>query len=70
LAWLPAKSPWVVPIPGTLRLSRLAENAGAAELVLTDEEVARLNDLPVSGEKEISLGDNWFDGVTPLPQGA
>jgi aryl-alcohol dehydrogenase-like predicted oxidoreductase len=65
LAWLLAKAPDIVPIPGTLHVARLEENAAAADLVLTDEEITRLNDLPVIGEKEIALGGNWFDGVTP-----
>jgi aryl-alcohol dehydrogenase-like predicted oxidoreductase len=33
LAWLLAKKPWIVPIPGTRRLERLAENLGAADRV-------------------------------------
>ncbi len=65
LAWLLAKAPDIVPIPGTLHISRLEENSGAVGLVLTAGEIARLNDLPVHGEKEISLGGNWFDGITP-----
>ncbi|MEJ0098739.1 MAG: aldo/keto reductase [Pseudomonadota bacterium] len=39
LAWLLARKPWIVPIPGTTRLARLEENIGAAELVLTTEEL-------------------------------
>jgi aryl-alcohol dehydrogenase-like predicted oxidoreductase len=38
LAWLLAQSPSVVPIPGTLRVSRLEENAGGAALTLTADE--------------------------------
>ena len=33
------KKPFIVPIPGTRKLSRLKENAGAAEISLTAEEV-------------------------------
>ncbi len=39
LAWLLARKPWIVPIPGTTRLARLEENIGAAELVLTADEL-------------------------------
>ena len=39
LAWLLAKKPWIVPIPGTTKLSRLEENLGAAEVVLTLDDV-------------------------------
>lgn len=68
LAWLLAKASDIVPIPGTLHVSRLEENTAAADLRLTDEEIIRLNDLPVAGEKELALGGNWFDGVTPTKQ--
>ena len=48
LAWLLAKRPHVVPIPGMRKQSRLAENAGAADVVLTAEEVARIDELSAS----------------------
>lgn len=35
LAWLLARAPWIVPIPGTTKTHRLAENTGATELQLT-----------------------------------
>src|SRR6478609_1708417 len=40
LAWLLAQQPWIVPIPGTRRLSRLEENIGAADLELTAQDLA------------------------------
>lgn len=39
LAWLLARKPWIVPIPGTTRLERLDENIGATALVLTPDEL-------------------------------
>jgi aryl-alcohol dehydrogenase-like predicted oxidoreductase len=55
LAWLLAKKPWIVPIPGTRRLERLEENLGAADLDLTPQDVAELDDasarLDVTGER-------------------
>lgn len=39
LAWLLAQKPWIVPIPATTKLHRLAENLGAAELDLTPEDL-------------------------------
>ena len=39
LAWLLAQKPWIVPIPGTTKLSRLEENLGAASLELTAEDL-------------------------------
>jgi aryl-alcohol dehydrogenase-like predicted oxidoreductase len=39
LAWLLAKKPWIVPIPGTTKLNRLQENLGAADVELTNEDL-------------------------------
>jgi aryl-alcohol dehydrogenase-like predicted oxidoreductase len=43
LAWLSAKRPWIVPIPGTTKLAHLDENLRAAELTLTPDEVRELD---------------------------
>jgi pyridoxine 4-dehydrogenase len=43
LAWLLAKSPVMLPIPGTSSVEHLEENVGAAELELTDDELKRLD---------------------------
>jgi aryl-alcohol dehydrogenase-like predicted oxidoreductase len=55
LAWLLAKAPWIVPIPGTRRLERLDENIGAAGLALTPDDVAELDEaseaIEVQGER-------------------
>ena len=45
LAWLLAQHPWIVPIPGTRRTSRIEENAGATQVPLSADEVADLNSL-------------------------
>ncbi|KAF8062705.1 aldo-keto reductase 2 [Scenedesmus sp. PABB004] len=42
LAWLLAKAPDVIPIPGTRRLAAVAENAAAAAITLTADELAEL----------------------------
>jgi len=39
LAWLLAQKPWIVPIPGTTKLSRLEENLGAADIELMPEDL-------------------------------
>ena len=44
LAWLLAKKPWIVPIPGTTKLYRLEENIGAAEIELTADELREIED--------------------------
>jgi aryl-alcohol dehydrogenase-like predicted oxidoreductase len=43
LAWLLAQHPWIVPIPGTRRVERVEENAGATRVALSADEVADLN---------------------------
>ncbi len=43
LAWLLARKPWIVPIPGTTKLARLDENVGAIDLGLTPDDVARID---------------------------
>ena len=43
LAWLLAKKPWIVPIPGTTKLARLEENLGAAKVELTADDVRALD---------------------------
>jgi aryl-alcohol dehydrogenase-like predicted oxidoreductase len=44
LAWLLAQKPWIVPIPGTTKASRLDENLGAADLELTSADVKEIGD--------------------------
>jgi len=43
LAWLLAKKPWIVPIPGTTKLSRLEENLASADLEFSTEDLAAIN---------------------------
>jgi aryl-alcohol dehydrogenase-like predicted oxidoreductase len=47
LAWLLAQKPWIVPIPGTTKLSRLQENIEAATLDLTDDDLSRIDNAAV-----------------------
>jgi aryl-alcohol dehydrogenase-like predicted oxidoreductase len=42
LAWLLAQKPWIVPIPGTTKLSRLEENIGAAAVELTPDDLGKI----------------------------
>ena len=42
LAWLLAQKPWIVPIPGTTKLSRLEENIGAATIELTPDDLSEI----------------------------
>jgi aryl-alcohol dehydrogenase-like predicted oxidoreductase len=43
LAWLLAQKPWIVPIPGTTKLTRLEENVGAAAIELTSEDLREID---------------------------
>ena len=43
LAWLLARKPWIVPIPGTTKLTRLDENIGAASIELTPEDLRQID---------------------------
>ena len=60
LAWLLAQRPWIAPIPGTRRIERVEENAAAATVALSADEVALLNALteqvPVSGNRYNDAG--------------
>lgn len=44
LAWMLAKRPYIVPIPGSRKEGRIRENLGAADIHLTKEEVSRIDD--------------------------
>jgi aryl-alcohol dehydrogenase-like predicted oxidoreductase len=44
LAWLLAKKPWIVPIPGTTKLHRLEENIAAVNVELTPNELGEIED--------------------------
>ncbi len=55
LAWLLAQKPWIVPIPGTTKASRLHENIGAADVQLSLNDLQSINEalatLPVHGAR-------------------
>jgi aryl-alcohol dehydrogenase-like predicted oxidoreductase len=55
LAWLLAQKPWIVPIPGTRRIERLEENVGAADVTLTSDDLAEIEQaasaIQVHGER-------------------
>ena len=55
LAWLLARKPWIVPIPGTTKLHRLEENIGASRIELTASDLAEIEraaaDIQIEGER-------------------
>ena len=55
LAWLLAQKPWIVPIPGTTKLSRLDENIGSLEIQLSSDDLREIDDaaskITVEGDR-------------------
>jgi len=55
LAWLLARKPWIVPIPGTTKPHRLQENLGAADLALSADELQEIDHeiaaIPLHGDR-------------------
>ncbi|MFI5162893.1 MAG: aldo/keto reductase [Sphingobacteriales bacterium] len=55
IAWLLAQKPWIVPIPGTTKISRLEENMSAADLELTKQDLTEiesaLGNIEVAGAR-------------------
>ncbi|MGA8432226.1 MAG: aldo/keto reductase [Candidatus Sulfotelmatobacter sp.] len=56
LAWLLRQKPWIVPIPGTTKLTRLEENIGAVAIELTPED---LRDIETTAAKIKIEGDRY-----------
>ncbi|MEI7727168.1 MAG: aldo/keto reductase [Bacteroidota bacterium] len=60
LAWLLAQRPWIVPIPGTTKQTRLEENIGATALELTSEDLLEIN---TAATKITVKGDRYSEGA-------
>ena len=56
LAWLLAQKPWISPIPGTTKLTRLEENLGGADVKLTADELKNIN----TGASAIEIEGNRY----------
>ncbi|MGE5382224.1 MAG: aldo/keto reductase [Omnitrophica WOR_2 bacterium] len=63
LAWLLAQKPWIVPIPGTTKISRLEENLGAASIELTSDELQKIR---AAAEKITVQGTRYSEGAMKL----
>lgn len=63
LAWLLAQKPWIVPIPGTTKITRLTENAGAASLELSPVE---LEEIKMAVTKLKPQGDRYSEGSAKM----
>lgn len=58
LAWLLAQKPWIVPIPGTTKLSRFEENITATQIDFTPEELSEIESIALHIEVK---GDRYPD---------
>src|SRR4051794_24328387 len=58
LAWVLHRGDDIVPIPGTKRVSYLEENAAAADVTLSDDELRQLDEIAPAG---IAAGDRYAD---------
>jgi aryl-alcohol dehydrogenase-like predicted oxidoreductase len=63
LAWLLAQKPWIAPIPGTTKLSRLDENIGAVDVTLTP---ADLSNIENAASKITIQGDRYPERLEKL----
>ncbi len=63
LAWLLARKPWIVPIPGTTKLHRLEENTGAAAIELTPGD---LRDLESAASKITVQGARYPESLEQM----
>jgi aryl-alcohol dehydrogenase-like predicted oxidoreductase len=62
LAWLLAQGDDVIAIPGTRSVTRVEENVGAADVVLTDQDLARIDEIVPDG----AFGARYVDLVMPI----
>ena len=63
LAWLLAQKPWIVPIPGTTKLTRLDENLGALAVELTASD---LSEITTAASKLKVQGDRYSEGASKM----
>ena len=65
LAWVLAREPWIVPIPGTTKLHRLDENLGAAAVELTPDDLAEIeraaSEIVVQGTRYSESSQSMID---------
>lgn len=65
LAWLLAKKPWIVPIPGTTKLHRLEENIGAVDVDLTAADLegieASASEINIQGQRYSEANQRMID---------
>ena len=65
LAWLLKQKPWIVPIPGTTKLSRLDENLGSLKVELSAAELVDLNE---AAAKIQIVGDRYPEHIAKMTE--
>jgi aryl-alcohol dehydrogenase-like predicted oxidoreductase len=66
LAWLLAQKPWIIPIPGTTRSSRLEENIGAANIELTPDDLQEIENAAAEIQVQGARYPEELDRMTGL----
>jgi diketogulonate reductase-like aldo/keto reductase len=66
LAWLLAKKPWIVPIPGTTELHRFEEDLGAANVDLTAEDLHAIESASSTIKVAGARYPQWVEQVPVL----
>jgi aryl-alcohol dehydrogenase-like predicted oxidoreductase len=65
LAWILAQQPWIVPIPGTTKLHRLRENTAAADLQLSEADLAEItaaaDQVDLTGDRYPAHIQRWIN---------
>ena len=65
LAWILAQQPWIVPIPGTTKLHRLRENTAAADLQLSEADLAEItaaaDQVDLTGDRYPAHMQRWIN---------
>jgi len=63
LAWLLARKPWIVPIPGTTKLHRMEENIKAAKIELTSDDLRKID---IAASKITVQGDRYPENLEQM----
>ena len=66
LAWLLARKPWIIPIPGTRRLERLEENISAVDLELTADDLREIERVAAQIEVQGARYPEHLERMTGL----
>jgi aryl-alcohol dehydrogenase-like predicted oxidoreductase len=66
LAWLLAQKPWIVPIPGTTKISRLEENVGAVAIELSKQDLEQIESAAASIKVEGARYPEHLEKMTGL----